>query len=479
MFKLLRFFTITSLVAFIIVAVLLGLFYRDSAVGDLLIIGESQNVSLTQTFANNIWSDYADFLIELPSEIDGQTLQTDPHILGLHQRILGAMQNTSIVKVKIYNLQGLTLFSTESRQIGEDKSANLGYLSARNGEVASELTHRDTFSAFEEEIVDRDLLSSYIPIRTNPESPIEGVFEVYTDVTPFQDQINNTQRTITIGVSLIMALLYIILFFIIRQADTIMKEQYKERQLAAETLRRAKEEAEKANRAKTEFISTVSHELRSPMTAIDGYIGLVNSGKVGDLNQKQRAFLTTARNNLGFMNQIVSDLSDISRIEANHFRLEIQSIDPIEVVKETAATFERQFAFKQQNLVIESEINLPDVLADRLRLIQILSNLLSNAHKYTPDGGLVILNMETAEKENQPVVQFKVKDSGIGIGEDEKSRIFEKFFRSADREALKVHGTGLGLNLTRHLVNLHQGQIWFESQLRQGSTFYFTIPTES
>jgi signal transduction histidine kinase len=215
------------------------------------------------------------------------------------------------------------------------------------------------------------------------------------------------------------------------------------------------------------------------MTAIAGYLDLVNSGKVGELNQKQAAFIKTAQTNLERMNQLVSDLGDISRIETNHFLLDLQPIDPIEVVNETAVVFESQIIAKQQNLIIEPEANLPHIQADRLRLIQILSNLISNAHKYTPDGGLITMQIEAVVRKNQSVVQFTVKDTGIGIGDEEKARVFEKFFRSADREALRVPGTGLGLNITRHLINLHLGQIWFESQLRQGTTFYFTIPVAS
>jgi signal transduction histidine kinase len=479
MFKLLRYFTITSLIAFIIVAILLGLFYRQSAVDDLIIIGESQNISLTQAFSNSIWPDFSSFLTTVPNDINSQNLRDDPMTGTLRQELLGAMRDTTVVKVKIYNLDGLTLFSTEAAQIGEDKSGNVGYLAARDGLVASELTHRDSFSAFEEEVEDRDVLSSYIPIRVSPNAPIEGIFEVYTDVTPLLNQIDNTQRTVVLGVSLMMAFLYLALFLIIHRADGILREQYRERLLAAENLQQAKEVAEQANQAKTEFVSTISHELRSPMTAIAGYLDLVNSGKVGELNQKQAAFIKTAQTNLERMNQLVSDLGDISRIETNHFLLDLQPIDPIEVVNETAVVFESQIIAKQQNLIIEPEANLPHIQADRLRLIQILSNLISNAHKYTPDGGLITMQIEAVVRKNQSVVQFTVKDTGIGIGDEEKARVFEKFFRSADREALRVPGTGLGLNITRHLINLHLGQIWFESQLRQGTTFYFTIPVAS
>jgi signal transduction histidine kinase len=476
MFKLLRYFTITSLIAFIVVAASLGLYYRRSAVDDLVAIGESRNVSLTQAFSNSIWPDYSDFLTAVPSDFDSQELSNAPTIQALRQEILRVMQDTTVVKVKIYNLDGMTLFSTEAAQIGEDKSANAGFLTARNGGVISELTHRDTFSAFESEIEDRDVLASYIPIRSSPDASVEGVFELYTDVTPLLVQIETTQRNVILAVALMMSALYIILFFIIRRADTILREQYQERQVAAENLRLAKESAESANRAKTEFISSVSHELKSPMTAVDGYLSLVSSGRVGDLNERQASFIETARDNLDRMNRLVSDLSDISLIETNHVRLDLKPLDVLETVKETAAVFQNQIDSKQQQLNIEAQKELPLVQADRLRLVQILSNLIGNANKYTPAGGSITIGLAPVQNGKGQAVQFSIKDTGIGISDEEKEQVFQKFFRSANQEAANIPGTGLGLNLTRQLVNLHQGQIWFESELRKGSTFYFNIP---
>lgn len=476
MFKLLRYFTITSLIAIIVVAAFLGLFYRRSAVNDLITVGESRNVSLAQAFSNEFWTEYASFLSNIPSDFNPETLINDPTFQALTQETLLVMQNTSVVKVKIYNLDGKTIFSTETAQVGDDGSDNLGFLEAKEGGVASELTHRDTFSAFEQEIEDRDVLSSYIPIRSHPEAPIEGVFELYTDVTPLLAQINTTQRNVILGVGLMMSVLFLTLFLIIQRADSILHEQYKERQLAAENLRLAKESAEKANQAKTEFISSVSHELRNPMTAISGYLDLVISGKVGSINEKQSEFLQTSRTNLTRMNQLVSDLSDISLIETNHVRLEFIPLDPLEVVKEAVQVLQTQITNKQQYLILEAEENLPQIQADKLRLVQILTNLISNANKYTPENGLISINLTSVQNGQGPAVLFAIKDTGIGINDQEQKKVFQKFFRSANQEAINIPGTGLGLNLTRQLVNMHHGRIWFESELNKGSTFTFTIP---
>ncbi|MCI0423785.1 MAG: hybrid sensor histidine kinase/response regulator, partial [Acidobacteria bacterium] len=189
MFKLLRFFSITSLIAFIIVTVLLGAFYRQTALTDLIELEESKNVVLAQAFANSLWPQFAPFVTSV-SGLNGDELRARPETARLHQAVLAQMKGLSVVKVKVYNLEGLTVFSTEASQIGQDKSANAGFLSARSGRIASELTHRDTFSAFEGTIEDRDVFSSYIPIqRSGSTGTIEGVFELYSDVTPFLKKI--------------------------------------------------------------------------------------------------------------------------------------------------------------------------------------------------------------------------------------------------------------------------------------------------
>ena len=140
----------------------------------------------------------------------------------------------------------MTVFSTQESQIGEDKSENAGFLTALNGGFASELTHRDTFSAFEGEIEDRDVISSYVPIRRG-DSGVEGVFEVYDDVTPLLEKISIAQRNIAIGVTLILVLLYTILFLLIRRADNLIKQQFVEQQQSEEEIQKAYKKEENVN----------------------------------------------------------------------------------------------------------------------------------------------------------------------------------------------------------------------------------------
>ncbi|WP_420641442.1 ATP-binding protein [Candidatus Leptofilum sp.] len=236
-----------------------------------------------------------------------------------------------------------------------------------------------------------------------------------------------------------------------------------------------------ANEAKSEFVSFVSHELKIPMTSIKGYADLLLSGNFGPINEAQTTFLDTIRSNVNRMSRLVSDLSDVSRLESGKLHLETQPIQLAEVVDEVASSTKAQIEAKRQELVLTVPDNLPDVWADRNRLAQILTNLVSNAYKYTPENGRITIcaeemNSVNEEAEVQPMIHVSVADTGLGIKEEEQQAIFNKFFRGSDDEALRSPGTGLGLNITKNLVELHDGRIWFESKYREGTTFHFIIP---
>jgi signal transduction histidine kinase len=235
-----------------------------------------------------------------------------------------------------------------------------------------------------------------------------------------------------------------------------------------------------ANSAKSEFVSFVSHELKNPMTSIKGYTELLAAGAVGPVTEAQANFLSTIRSNVDRMSTLVSDLADVSRIEAGRLRLDFKAFGIKDVINEVVRSMRRQIEEKSQTLTIQLP-ELPDVWADRTRVLQIVTNLVSNAHKYTPEGGLITAAAEMsanhwdAEGPRQ-VVHFWVQDTGIGIAEEDQEKIFQKFFRSEDPKTREVTGTGLGLNITRSLVEMQGGRIWFESEFRKGTIFHFTVP---
>jgi signal transduction histidine kinase len=240
-------------------------------------------------------------------------------------------------------------------------------------------------------------------------------------------------------------------------------------------------EVQRANLAKSDFVSFVAHELKNPMTSIKGYTELLAAGSVGSVNEMQANFLNTIRSNVERMSALVSDLNDNAKIEANRLRLDFKPVEVADVVDEVMRSTKRQVEDKRQAVELHLSPYLPLVWADRLRVGQVLTNLISNAHKYTPEGGKILVGAEATNNQWDPegakrVVHLWVKDNGIGISIEDQAKIFQRFFRSDDSKAREVPGTGLGLNITKSLVEMQGGRIWFESQFRAGTTFHFTIP---
>jgi signal transduction histidine kinase/putative methionine-R-sulfoxide reductase with GAF domain len=236
-----------------------------------------------------------------------------------------------------------------------------------------------------------------------------------------------------------------------------------------------------ANLAKSDFVSFVAHELKNPMTSVKGYTELISAGAVGPVTEIQANFLSTIRHNIERMNTLVSDLNDMSKIEVGRLRLDFKSFTLKEVIDSVIRSTRKQIEEKQQTLVLNIPEDLAPVWADRMRVEQVMVNLVSNAHKYTPASGTVEVAAEHCANQWDPsgaanVIHIWVKDNGIGISEEDQKKIFQKFFRSEDQKTREVPGTGLGLNITRSLVEMQGGRIWFESEFRKGTTFHFTVP---
>jgi len=240
-------------------------------------------------------------------------------------------------------------------------------------------------------------------------------------------------------------------------------------------------EVQAANDAKSEFVSFVAHELKNPMTSIKGYTELISKGAVGPVTDMQASYLGTIHFNVERMSILVSDLNDNSKIEANRLRLDFKAVDTAEVVDEVMRSTKRQMDDRKQTGSVKLPARLPKVWADRTRLAQIITNLVSNANKYTPEDGVVTVGAEKSANQWDPegapeVVHIWVQDNGIGVSLEDQKKIFQKFFRSDDSKAREASGTGLGLNITKSLVEMMGGRIWFESEFRQGTTFHFTVP---
>jgi signal transduction histidine kinase len=227
------------------------------------------------------------------------------------------------------------------------------------------------------------------------------------------------------------------------------------------------------DRMKSEFISLVSHEMRTPMTSIKGYTDLILMGSVGPVSDMQKSFLTVIKSNADRLTALVADLLDLSRIETGRIKLDLKYVQLEDLINDVLATLRTQIEAKQQHVKTHVPWGLPDIKVDRDRIVQILTNLISNAHKYTPEGGTITVSVEEVDS---GMLGVAVKDTGIGISAKDQERLFTRFFRADHPGVQTVSGTGLGLVIAQSLVEMHGGAMQVESALGEGSTFRFTLP---
>jgi signal transduction histidine kinase len=226
---------------------------------------------------------------------------------------------------------------------------------------------------------------------------------------------------------------------------------------------------------KSEFVSTVSHELRTPMTSIKGYADLMLMGAAGELSDPQNRYLQVIKSNADRLHELVNDLLDISRIETGRTKLDLRPLDIAQIVNQVISEHvQGLIQAKEKHLQVTADMKaaLPLVNGDQTAVIQILTNLLDNALNYTLADGEIQIKAEARDN----YVYISVKDSGIGITEENQAKIFDRFFRAEDQIVQQVRGTGLGLAIVRALVEMHGGELTVESTPNVGSTFTFNLP---
>jgi len=232
----------------------------------------------------------------------------------------------------------------------------------------------------------------------------------------------------------------------------------------------AKEEVERGSKFKDQFLSTMSHELRTPLNAVLGFSDLLADERYGPLNERQQRYVSHIHTGGKHLLSLISDILDLSKIEAGRMELAIESLRVETVFGEVLSAMRPLADKKSQEMSMSVEAGLA-VRADSTRFKQVLMNLLGNAIKFTPDSGRI----EVAARLIEDRVRVEVRDNGPGIPPEEQKRIFEAFYRLRE-SGKKIEGTGLGLAITHRLVELHGGELGLESQLGQGSCFYFSLP---
>lgn len=245
-------------------------------------------------------------------------------------------------------------------------------------------------------------------------------------------------------------------------------------------LENANRELRELDKLKSTFLANMSHELRTPMNSIIGYTDLLLDGVDGPINEEQEKSLKKISSNARHLLQLINDVLDISKIESGKMKLVIKEIDIKWLIESVLPTFEPLLRQKNLSLTINIPDNLPFVYGDEDKIKQIMINLLSNAVKFTHKGGITI-GAKLSERgikpgENPLFLEICVEDTGIGIKEEDITKIFDKFVQADLTTVRQYEGTGLGLSIARGLVSLHKGMIWVTSKYGEGSKFCFTLP---
>jgi signal transduction histidine kinase len=454
---------------------MLSAFHWYWSQGEMEDMAQQNNVNVARVLANLLWSRDAKLLEEL-SKADPATLKGLPGTQTLRNEILTFTHNAPVYRVKIYDPQGHTIFSTDPSQIGEDEGDDEGFQSAQRGVVANELARANTFSVFESTVVDRDLLSSYVPIyRDETGSQIVGVFEVYDDVTEFLRDINRGIASQVALVLLTAGLVCVVLIGYVRHGDILLRREH-ERSLA---LVQSVARAEAASKAKSQFLANMSHELRTPLNSVIGFAEILSSEGFGPLGDPR--YLSYAKEiGDGGRNllTIINNTLDLSKIELGTAELSSRPIDPRGVLDSVMYALEQQIAESGIAVSIEIDPATPPLESDEGKLRQILYNIVSNALKFTAAGGQVAIRVSGVgiAARGAGLVRFEVADSGIGIAPEDIPLALAPFGQIDSALNRRYQGAGLGLPLAKGLAELLGGQIDITGKQGQGTIVGVTLP---
>jgi signal transduction histidine kinase len=277
-----------------------------------------------------------------------------------------------------------------------------------------------------------------------------------------------------------------------RTLEQKVEERTRELSTEIDIRKKAEEAAEEANRIKSNFLSTVSHELRTPLTSVLGFARIIRKRLDESVLPVLKLEDRKAAKSLGQIREVteiiiiegerltslIDDVLDLAKMEAGKITWNIQQISIDEIIDRATTSVSSLLEQKNLGLIKEIEDGLPEISADRDRLIQVVINLLSNAWKFTNVGSITITACLEGRGTDQQMLKIGIADTGIGISPEDQGKVFEKFRQVGDTLTDKPKGSGLGLPICREIVEYHGGSIWLESEPGKGSTFYFTISTE-
>lgn len=469
--RLTRYFVLVGAVVVVAAGLLLTHLSRSILTSQLETMAEENNLELTQAFANSVWRPYSAFL-QAASDLSPAEIRDHDETARFNEAVQGLMAGTNVLKVKVYGLDGQTVFSTEPGQIGADDSGNPRYQASLAGETVSELEFREEFQSISGPVPDRWVMSSYVPIQIAGDGAIEGVAEIYTDVTNFQAGVASAVRRELAIIAASLFVVFALLAAMVWRADGLIRRSHKRHvELAASAAK-----ANSANQAKSEFVANMSHELRTPLNAILGFSEMIRSmPDRPEAVAKDREYAKDIHRAGTHLLDIIGDVLDMAKAESGRLNRSLSTVEAGEVTADVVDMLVNQATTRGVDLICELPTNLTPIRTDESKVRQILINLVSNAIKFTPAGGRV--RVVVSQRDSRGPTTIEVIDSGIGMRPEDIPTAVSPFGQIDSSLTREYEGTGLGLPLSMKFTELLEGRLEIRSKPGSGTTVSVTLPS--
>lgn len=478
MFSYLRYFAIISLLVVIVVAYVVGIYFKSVASQDLKDLVSQNNVALSQGYVNSVWKKHHKVLMAL-QRLPVEDWKKYKQYFTFSNESLDYFTEMSIV-INLYTRDGKLIMAQDHTKTAANFSPEEveSFQIASGGDPNSRIVENATFY-IRGKYQQGTLVQSYIPIMsdyyvdvmaTNKKQYVEAVIEVSFDITNEWNKLFNFQIISTGGIILIFVVLILVLFVSSRKAESIIARQHE----VNLELTAAASAAEAESRDKSQFLANISHELRTPLNAIIGFSEIIKNEGASKLADSHKEYINDIHQSGLHLLSLINDILDISKAEAGKLEVQITEFDAIKMIKNSMRLVIPRAEQAQVTLVED----LPDkhftMQTDAKKIKQVLLNVLSNAVKFTPAGGQVRVTLRHNIADDTVIMQ--IKDTGIGISPKDISRVMQPFGQVDSTLARKYEGTGLGLPLSKKFVEILGGNFNISSEVNQGTLIIITLP---
>jgi two-component system cell cycle sensor histidine kinase PleC len=478
MFGYLRIFSVLSLLAVILIAIVAGLSFRDTKLDELALMVERNNASLSQGYIDNVWKKYRDIIVPISTSNPAE-LATNPQVKQFAQDTVQYFQRMPLLRVNIYNSAGLLLMSVSPNDVYNKTRINPAAPASPNSDyITRNLAQPATVSNLLHNIPAQvgdplTILQTLVPIRLQVLGNNDGALEMIYDMTSMWDQVVRFQYYGTGGFIGLFFVLLSVLFVSSKRAENIIARQLEGNMELAASAAAAQAESQE----KSQFLANISHELRTPLNAIIGFSDLIKIEVMPKIPEKKyHDYISDIHSSGVHLLSLINDILDYSKAEAGKLELEVSEVNVSKLVQNSMRLITPRAEAAQVELVEALPKDAIVMITDSKKFRQILLNLLSNAVKFTqPEGEVRITAWRNVGEETY---SFEIKDTGIGIAPKDISRAMMPFGQVDSTLSRKYEGTGLGLPLTKKFVELMGGKFAIESKVNVGTTITFTLPKE-